>query len=192
MRIHVITRDEETEYFRRAAKNRDLCDGARLIRLQGMRPEAVTSLRKKDVDLDKGQLHIQRGKTPSARRTLDLTMEARSILARRMLGDSPWVFPSKRRPGLPVARLNNAHDRVCEAKPGRKALGFVLYDFRHTFATELAQAGVDLATLASILGHSSIRIVQRYVHPTAEHKKNAMIRFEQQVLSATDQNRIPN
>lgn len=73
-----------------------------------------------------------------------------------------------------------------------ESFGLVLYDFRHTFATELAQAGVDLATLASILGHSSIRIVQRYVHPTAEHKKNAMIRFEQQVLSATDQNRIPN
>jgi site-specific recombinase XerD len=49
----------------------------------------------------------------------------------------------------------------------------------------MAQAGVDLATLAAILGHSSIRIVQRYVHPTADHKKEAMRRFEQ-VLAAED------
>lgn len=69
--------------------------------------------------------------------------------------------------------MNSAHDAVCE----KAGVAFVLYDFRHTFATRLAQAGVDLATLAAILGHSSIRIVQRYVHPTAEHKKAAMATY---------------
>jgi site-specific recombinase XerD len=48
----------------------------------------------------------------------------------------------------------------------------------------MAQAGVDLATLASILGHGSIRVVQKYVHPTSDHKKQAMLKFEQALIEA--------
>ena len=180
--IHVITAEEESEYFNRAAKlkNQALWDVARLIRNQGMRPEEVTTLRKGDIDLERAQLHIRGGKSPAARRTLDLTDESRAILARRLEGKSEWLFPSARLVGKPVQRLNNAHDYICaeNKKQHRAALSFVLYDFRHTFATRMAQAGVDLATLAAILGHNSIRIVQRYVHPTAEHKKQAMHRYQ--------------
>jgi hypothetical protein len=35
----------------------------------------------------------------------------------------------------------------------------------------MAEKGIDLATRAKILGHNSIRIVERYVDPTAEHTK---------------------
>jgi site-specific recombinase XerD len=51
----------------------------------------------------------------------------------------------------------------------------------------MAQAGVDLATLAAILGHSSIRVVQKYVHPTADHQQQAMRKFEESLLAIHDQ-----
>ncbi|HWR14123.1 MAG TPA: tyrosine-type recombinase/integrase [Terriglobales bacterium] len=57
-------------------------------------------------------------------------------------------------------------------------MSFVLYDWRHTFATRLGESGVDLATIAAILGHNSLRVVQKYLHPTATHKKAAMERYE--------------
>ena len=172
--------EEEREYFLRAAKHRDLNDLGRLILNQGMRPDEVTCLRKADVDLDRGQLRITGGKSPAARRTLDLTSESRTILAQRMAGDSKWIFPSSRNPGQHITRVNGAHDRVCAAgATAGMVFTFVLYDFRHTFATRLAQAGIDLATLAAILGHSSIRLVQRYVHPTAEHTHSAMLHYDE-------------
>jgi len=66
-----------------------------------------------------------------------------------------------------------------KAQDGGINLSFVLYDLRHTFATRAAQQGMDVATLAAILGHSGIRLVLRYVHVTAEHQRKAMQNFEQ-------------
>jgi site-specific recombinase XerD len=56
LRIHIVNTTEERPYFARAAKYRDLHEVGRLMLLQGMRPEEVTSLAKPDVYLDRGQL----------------------------------------------------------------------------------------------------------------------------------------
>jgi site-specific recombinase XerD len=179
IRIHVVTAEEEKAYFSRAAKNKNLHDLGRLIWNQGMRPEEVLAIPKSCADLDRGQLHITFGKTPAALRTIDLTAESRQILARRMTGNSPWIFPSKRKRGGHIQRMNGAHDRLCEkALEAGVVLRFVLYDFRHTFATKAAETGMPLPNLAAILGHNSLRAVQKYVHPTAENNRAAMRRFE--------------
>jgi hypothetical protein len=54
---------------------------------------------------------------------------------------------------------------------------FVIYDFRHTFATRMAKGGCDIATLAKILGHGNLRSVQKYIHIDEEHVKLAMQRY---------------
>jgi len=46
-------------------------------------------------------------------------------------------------------------------------------------------AGVDLATLKELMGHSSITTTMRYVHPTPEHKRNAVEKLEQFNIVAT-------
>jgi len=78
-----------------------------------------------------------------------------------------------------IGRINSAHDRLVKAARREGiTVNFVPYDFRHTFATRMAEKGIDLLTLAALLGHDGIRCVQKYVHPTAEHKKKAMKRFD--------------
>ena len=41
---------------------------------------------------------------------------------------------------------------------------FRWHDLRHTFATRLAQAGVDLYKISKLLWHQDIRMTQRYSH----------------------------
>lgn len=46
---------------------------------------------------------------------------------------------------------------------------------RHTFATRCVELGFDVKSLSEILGHASVNItMNRYVHPSMEHKKKNM------------------
>ena len=174
VREHVLTPAEEMTYFAKADEHYpNLYDLGRIMIRQGMRPEEVMSLEQANVDLGKGTLFIPRGKSKAARRTLDLAPDGEvARILRRRLDGGRWVFPGKKR-GTHITKLNNSHGKVLETT----GLRFVIYDFRHTFATRMAERGMPLATLAAILGHSGLRVVQRYVHVSQEHQRDAMRRF---------------
>jgi site-specific recombinase XerD len=201
VRIRLLTDVEERAYFEKAARFPNLRDLGRLMLNQGCRPDELMSLPQADVDLERGLLHIRRGKTKAAKRTLKLTGESKAILARRLNGGT-WVFKGKKA-GTHLTKLNNPHEKVLDtinpcAECGRMksehrrgdharcrkyrrgaVLEFVLYDLRHTFATRMVEAGCSLPALAAILGHNGLRMVMRYVHPQQEHKDAAMVRYEE-------------
>jgi integrase len=142
--------------------------------MQGCRPEELMALRKEHIDIEARRVKIAGGKTRAARRTLDLWNESVELIAAHRGGESHWVFPSDRRPGRPIGKLQGPHDLVCR----ETGLSFVIHDLRHMFATRMIEAGIDVPTLASILGHNGLRTIYRYVHPSDEHKKSAMAKFD--------------
>lgn len=182
VRIHVITPEEEEAYFAAVAANhrfRHAGDLAKLILLQGPRPEEVLSARTMDLNESSGELRIRGGKTKAAKRTLYLLDESVEILTRRkrdaLKSGSEWLFPSQRRRGYHIVQLDHTHDSVCQDA----GVSFVLYDFRHTYATrQLIEAKVDMASLAAIMGHSSLRLLAKYVHPTADHQRDASRKYQ--------------
>jgi site-specific recombinase XerD len=48
---------------------------------------------------------------------------------------------------------------------------------RHTFASRLVMAGVDLRTVAELLGHRTLQMVMRYSHLAPEHQASAVDRL---------------
>ena len=45
---------------------------------------------------------------------------------------------------------------------------------RHTFASRLVESGVDLITVKELLGHSTVKVTERYTHPNQSIKKEAV------------------
>src|SRR5271155_4018951 len=142
-----------------------------------MRPEEVYRIQPENVHLAGGFLFNPFGKTKAARRRVPLNTAARNVLERRMAGlETPFLFPCETDPARPVPKVNNAHDRAVRDS---KVAPFRIYDLRHTWATRAAMSGIDLVTLAAMLGHSRIQMVLRYAHPTQQHQHQAMERLEQ-------------
>lgn len=48
---------------------------------------------------------------------------------------------------------------------------------RHTFASRLVMAGVDLRTVADLMGHGTIQMTRRYAHLAPQHQLDAVERL---------------
>jgi integrase len=171
-RMRVLSFEEERLYL--AACPQPLHDLAVMMLETGMRPEELYRLRVENVNLEEGYVFNPYGKTKAARRKLPLTRRAADVIKGRVEGE--YVFPGADDPSKPTGKLNNAHNAALKASG---CAHFRLYDLRHTFATRAAEAGVDLVTLAALLGHSKIQMVLRYAHPQAEHKAQAIRKMEE-------------
>ena len=86
-----------------------------------------------------------------------------------------YLFPGRGVEDQPIVKVNNAHAGTLKRCGVRR---FRLYDLRHTWATRAAMAGIDLVTLAAMIGHSRVQMVMRYAHPTEEHQFNAMQKLQ--------------
>ncbi|UCF39304.1 MAG: tyrosine-type recombinase/integrase, partial [Acidobacteriota bacterium] len=52
------------------------------------------------------------------------------------------------------------------------------HTLRHTYASHLVMAGVDLYTVSELFCHSSIEVTKRYAHLSPDHKSRATAKLE--------------
>ncbi|CAN5461043.1 site-specific integrase [soil metagenome] len=165
----VLNAEEEKLYL--LAASQPLQDIATIMIETGMRPEEVYRIRRENAHIEQGYVLVPFGKTKAARRKVPLSDTALTVLLKRLNKEKgTFLFPG-RSTEAPIVKVNAAHTATVKRC---KVETFRLYDLRHTWATRMAMAGVDLVTLAAMLGHSRIQMVLRYAHPTEEHQFAAM------------------
>lgn len=161
----------------------------RFLYLCGLRPSEACGLMWSDLQGDRmtirravtRTMRVTEGKTENARRVQFLPdIALRELRAQRALTQdlkSPWVFP------------NFSGGMLCQDLPAkhwskiREALGctdVALYNFRHSYITNLATAGVPLICLKSLCGHSlDMPTLETYGHTTEDALRLAQDRLNE-------------
>jgi integrase len=163
-RRRYLTADELQRLSKALADHddRDAADIFRLLLLTGARKGEVLAARWADIDLESGTW-TKPGATTKQKteHSVPLSAPARQLLACRQHEDdgSGFVFPGRSR----GHRLNikSSWARLCKAA---KISGLRIHDLRHSYASQLASAGVGLHVIGGLLGHTQPTTTHRYAH----------------------------
>ena len=135
----------------------------------GLRVSEVCQLRIADLHSDRHQIHVVQSKGKKDRYTLlspRLLEELRGYW--RLYHPKDWLFPSPVYPDRHITEeaVQRAFTDAVE-RAGLPDRGGI-HSLRHSFATHLLEAGVDLLTLQRLLGHSRLATTTTYLHVRQE------------------------
>lgn len=158
----------------------------------GMRRGEILGLQWQDLNLDSGELCIQRQvtlagskitvtepKTKSSVRIIHLPPGLVQVMkAYKTQAQSKWLFPSPLNPDNP--RNPDAVGkrlRLILERAGCKHVRF--HDLRHTFASQALEHGMDVKSLSAIIGHkSAATTLDVYSHISDTMQKQAAVHIE--------------
>jgi len=80
-------------------------------------------------------------------------------------------------PGVDGERMEDVKTAWASITTAAAIADFRFHDLRHTFASKLVQAGVDLNTVRELLGHADIKMTLRYAHLAPELKATAVAKL---------------
>ncbi|MEQ1845347.1 MAG: tyrosine-type recombinase/integrase [Nitrospira sp.] len=147
----------------------------------GMRMGEILELSWQGVDFIRRTVMVFRSKN-GERRTIPVNETVLYLIKQKAKGrhlslikqvdvSGDFVFSSKTGTALESGHLRRAF-RLALSKA--KIEDFHFHDLRHTFATRLVQAGVDIYKVQRLLGHKSPIMTQRYAHHYPESLRDGV------------------
>lgn len=137
----------------------------------GCRKTELLTLRWADIDLARRYLLLRPENTKANKaRAIPLNQSAIKALEQLQRGnDSEWVFA--KRNGERKKTMNWGFRKSLESAGIED---FHIHDLRHTFASWLVSEGVELIKVRDLLGHSTIKMTERYAHLMPERLLDAV------------------
>jgi integrase len=169
-RVRFLESEEEVAL---RAKIREVCPKREsefdLALHTGIRQGEQYGLRWEHVDWERRQLTIPRSKNGSMRHVpLNSTALHALVELRTLNGHCELVCGGSRTP-------RTWFDRLLKVSGVRE---FTWHCLRHTFASRLVMAGVDIRTVAELLGHMTLAMTMRYAHLAPDHQLAAVQKLE--------------
>jgi integrase len=174
-----------------------LMAGFRLNELLHLRPAL-------DVDLDIGTLAVRKQaewspKTLRSVRVVPIAAQLRPILERHLdtVASESWVMPGPLTPREPMQDLTfRLRFKAIVLRAGlpygrADAQGVTFHTLRHTFASHAVMAGVDLYTVAQLLGDSLKTVEDTYAHLSPDHKRAAIAKMNGLYKLPTEYQELP-
>jgi len=134
----------------------------------GLRLSELIHLQVSDIDSARMVIHVRHGKGAKDR----LVPLSQRLLAElraywRLDRPRPWLFPGDK-PGQPISgnNMQRRFGRLVQRVALSKRCS--LHTLRHSYATHLLEAGVDLLTLKMLLGHRTLETTTRYLHVSTQ------------------------
>jgi integrase len=153
--------DKPTKRFRQ-----DAYDMFIILCATGARFTEISTMEWQQVNLQQGTIHLYRSKVDNES-VLVLTDKALDVLQRRSRNpiSQEYVFPNRRNDGP------RGYSGVAIKKAIKRAgLGpdVTPHVIRHTVATRLLEAGLNLVDVQGILGHADLSTTRRYLHTSTQ------------------------
>jgi integrase len=174
-RVRFLSHNEETRLRKIITANRPHCLYQLDIALNtGMRKGEQFGVTWEQVDMERGFIHLEETKNGSSRyvHLNDTALASLKALqaARECKGMAfPTLFYDHR--CQPIHDPREWFNLSCiEAK----ITGLTWHGLRHTFASRLVMAGVDLVSVKELMGHKTIAMTAKYSHLAPEHLKSAI------------------
>jgi len=134
----------------------------------GLRIGELLGVRMEDVRLDEKKILVWEGEKNLTGRTVCLSEDACCALERWFERRDPRktnVFYAQAHSSMSYTTAREIHRKYIE-KAGLAGKGYTLHSLRHTFATDLLNAGMRLECLQQLLGHNSLEMTLRYARLT--------------------------
>jgi integrase len=147
----------------------------------GLRLNEALHLQVSDIDKDRMRIHVHRGKGAKDR-YVPLPESTLNILRSywKFHRNPVWIFPRLGHSGQegPLATtpmnkgsVQGALRRVLKQLKFKKRIS--VHTLRHSYATHLLEAGVNIRRIQQYLGHSSLNSPMIYLHLTTQGHQNA-------------------
>jgi len=140
----------------------------------GMRKSEIFGLKWHDIDFKRNTITLLNTKNGDKREAPMSDLVKNTLIGIRKHPNSAYIFCDEN--GLPVRDIRKSFSTALE-KSGIKygsPDGVTLHSLRHSFASQLVMAGVDLNTVRELLGHKDMSMTLRYSHLAQSHKQRAV------------------